>query len=392
MFNILQYILLCSSFANTTAPQIFSSWSRGLRVNLIVSNLFNPGLGEMGSGIFHGVQEEEPNYTYDAESIEPVLIVSSITTVVDGDLMEDFKEYSDILVNRSIKHVMKFIRFSESKLDDENPLALDDISIQDVGKLMLHFLREIKLHVKDRKYVKRMLRTILKSERHLTEWKRYQNRMTCTIVCLEVRNNLKKHVAEADEVDNHTSVNPEHSVSEKHEPLSSVFHRDSFHFIIHENISLYAHKIIAPGKVEHVCYHDTFCCEVEYITHPLVSTATYMLLAYNGTVAKGSGVYNMWTEVCSVVYCTDRDIMTCTNIDSPVTGVETGFKLKRISGRFDTPYIYPAVFGLNFKLIEDSWNLVKYNTSTTLQANTSIGNILTASLFGRWYALDDETC
>lgn len=201
-------------------------------------------------------------------------------------------------------------------------------------------------------------------------------------------------------------------------------HRDfdaSYHFIIHENITFYSYKELPPttttalkksSKLASTKYasvrncHNTFCCEASYsfnqdngskmspVKNTTQSNISYMLLAYNGTVAKGSGTYWMWTQVCAVVYCLDKtDVSSCARIDAPLTNERTDFELHSMGGIYDTVIVFPSVFDLNFELVsKNKWAYKEETLSSskqfTIKMHSDVHNLLTAVLFGRKFAWD----
>jgi len=205
----------------------------------------------------------------------------------------------------------------------------------------------------------------------------------CGDICLQVKSTLEYLESP---YSNEKMVDDNHL--EKTEP----------HFIIHENLALYSYEFLPPTNGSLVrktlCHTDTFCCTVDY-TILTNETPHYALFAYNGTVDKGSGVYTMFTQNCAVIYCTNlTSFESCANINSPHENLLTSFRLKELRGVFDTKFVYPSIFNLDFKLADvNSWrkDLVvaddnKYNVS--LNVLLDIDNILSASLFGRYYELD----
>lgn len=403
------------------APQIFSSWSKGLEVNLVVSNLYKPPSGELGSGIFHASQDRNPTYTYDADVSDPLVMMDEITTTVSGDMMMDFNESQEIMIKKRVKALMKVLKFVNSAIDDDGEddgLFIEDgITYENVGRTVEEFIESVKLNSLKKEKVDRFLRNLLRDQRRIVEWDRYRNRLACSDICHRVRQLIKQSRQRA------LDISDENENSQQELSSSDVFNftdRDrevfnyhtvpsdltskTYQYIIHENISFYSYQTLEinespfPNRTKRVkvCHLDTFCCEVEYLypheNNP-VGGPNYSLLVYNGTVAKGSGVYEMWTQVCGVVFCTERDINSCTPLDAPQPELNTTFRLRSIQGQFDTKFIYPSVFSLNFSLINNElWSYADSSNETdwnsVLSINGDIPNLLTAALFGRWYSLD----
>ncbi|XP_047740438.1 uncharacterized protein LOC108667959 isoform X2 [Hyalella azteca] len=410
-----------------TAPQIFRSFSLGLASNLIVSNLYRPAAGMLGSGIFHGDHNDGEKYTYDVDISLPTLLVDDVTTLVDAELMADFQLKEKILSDKVVGEMSKFLSSGDDNISmDFEGTSLAGLLNENFAGDIAGFLNSSKHLFDSENNVEVVLESMFKDVRQIVEWDRFSQRLRCSKVCQSVRS-LLKHVDKCGnnsihDISNNISISLS-SISEvlrnkTNTPycLEDEYLRDqspdtqgdiptmdckseSPQYIIHENISMYSHGSLPLSDLPavsslKVC-DGTFCCEVWY-SYPVAQVddgivtnqSQYMLLVYNGTVGKGSGTYLMWTQTCGVVFCLNQtDVNSCAAVDEPHPEIYSSFRLLNITGNFDTNFVYPSVFNLNFELVDHSFWSFK-SRPYELIVNADVENILTAVLFGRDYKMD----
>ncbi|KAF2346595.1 Anticodon-binding domain, partial [Trinorchestia longiramus] len=343
-----------------TAPQIFRGFSRGLSSNLIVSNLFNPNAGYMGSGIFHGDHNTSDVYTYDSNMSKPVLIVDDLTTEVDDDSWMNFKEKQELLAAKLVNRIVESFTEPESVIEEYVKLQSKQDKLQNnLIADVTSFFQDAHFH-RNEAYTRKIVGAMLSSMRQVSEWERFINKQMCSEMCKKVKFLLEKGKSSGADNVTHPPMLYEKLSELKHVEQTKTSHtnyqsfdsknikftdnstydnnltssydeNENQQFIIHENISFYAHKsLLFAQNASVVCCHASFCCQVSYtflddITNTTVSNAGYMLLAYNGTVGKGDGTYWMWTQFDSIgglLTMTDHDIFTIGSTVSVTTAVD----------------------------------------------------------------------
>ncbi|KAK7036659.1 hypothetical protein SK128_007973, partial [Halocaridina rubra] len=166
----------------------------------------------------------------------------------------------------------------------------------------------------------------------------------------------------------------------------------------HEDLSLYNSSSLDKTDTEQVliktvCSDDGFCCDLTY-SYLLNQSemGLYKLFAYSGLVEKGDGVYSMYTQTCSVVYCLSDEVNSCARIEGREPEHST-LRVFEVRGTFASGDIYPSVFTQYLKLEDSSnWNFTLaqypeyYHASMFMHEKTE--NLLAITMFSRWYARD----
>ncbi|XP_069157408.1 vanin-like protein 2 isoform X2 [Procambarus clarkii] len=372
-----------------TAPQIFSGWSRGQGVNLLVANYHDAPTGKLGSGIFNGGSSLESLYTYDHLG-ETTLLVGSVLTL--GTQCKGHQS----MINSITGHNLEFKggNFKTPKKD-----------IDEVGGS------------KDPKGV---------PEKPMKP-QSYRGNTTLGDILTRFSDSASWQMKTKNDF-----------------------------FFLHENLDLYNHIVLERSEknmnfTKTLCYNGSFCCTVTYsYAHKGTKEGLYMLLAYNGLVTKGNGVYVMYIQVCAVVYCLNENITSCASLNDEevnLTSEETNqtdekmtltngeanltseeatltseeatltneetlvtFWPYELYGVFNTPYVYPSVFTQQLTLANDAlWefsntgrneimnescsfidNLPEENVCCISMHDTLALDLLSLTLFGRWYSQDPD--
>lgn len=171
---------------------------------------------------------------------------------------------------------------------------------------------------------------------------------------------------------------------------------------IHEDLTRYNHVVLdwqeadSPVTVS-LCHNDSLCCSVSYTTPGNITmTGHYMLLAYSGPVEKGSGVYSMFTQVCSVVFCLNDDVSSCARIEDEDPPLVSNFIPQEIKGLFKAPHVFPSLLLRDLSLAPehlwsyDSVPLTSYQHESLVSVAGDVGPLLSLTLMGRWYQRDGD--
>ena len=164
----------------------------------------------------------------------------------------------------------------------------------------------------------------------------------------------------------------------------------------HEDLSRYNHLLleeaVSPVTVS-LCHNDGLCCSCTFSGN--TSTAGhYMLLAYSGLVEKCGGVYSMYMQVCSVVFCLNDDVNSCARVEGEEPPLASSFLLQEVSGTFGTLPVFPSLMSRNLTLVpEHLWNfdsipLSRNQYEATIHVTGETDPLLSATLMGRWYQRD----
>lgn len=171
---------------------------------------------------------------------------------------------------------------------------------------------------------------------------------------------------------------------------------------IHEDLTRYSHLVLEwqnPGSpvTTSLCHDDGLCCSVSYTTNNITMTGLYMLLAYSGPVEKGAGIYSMFTQVCSVVFCLNDDVNSCARIENTNIPLDSFFLAWEIKGLFRAPHVFPSLLLHNLSLAsEHLWSYDKTPLTNDLHESLihidgDVGPLLSLTLMGRWYERDYNT-
>ena len=394
------------------AIQAYSSWAEGLDVNLIVSNKFKPTSGYWGgSGIFHRGHRTNPDYAYAPDTVDPLLIISEISTLVDESRNRTIVETGDKL-------------FAETGIEKETE---DEMLTETTG---------IEKDTEDEM---------------LTETTGIEKKVGISIAIEKEGGITTQSQAEGIQDDLLDGV----TNSDSHFKLKSPH----FHYIIWEKLDNYSSIALSRDGIgiAETCSYGGFCCRAEYRYDSKEiqtnDTHVYKLLALNGfapkgkylsifyivflsiylvvlsiyllilsiylvvlfiylssihlvvffsflmffflhlpyNFSKGGGLYKIWTQTCAVLYCTDtKNINSCGNFSTPQKNLKTDLILKSVSATFDMDIVYPSIFKLNFELAPiENWYLASDNDRKIMHMNKAEQNILAATLMGRIFPRDE---
>ncbi|CAL4120835.1 unnamed protein product [Meganyctiphanes norvegica] len=170
--------------------------------------------------------------------------------------------------------------------------------------------------------------------------------------------------------------------------------------ILHEDLSNYTNVVLKKSELDIIltqtsCHNELICCTVTY-TWPNNDTkdGNYLLLAFSGNYTIAN-TYTMYTETCSVVYCLSPDIDNCTLVENMVPS-HNSFKVLSLDGSFNTEYVYPSVMTQDMHLynrtlwtfVELDYNKEKYPHSIRFESDEAVSNLLSLTMFGRWFEKD----
>lgn len=169
---------------------------------------------------------------------------------------------------------------------------------------------------------------------------------------------------------------------------------------IHEDLSRYNHLVLEQEGTDSpvtasLCHNDSLCCSVTYTAPGNTSkTGHYMLLAYSGPVEKGGGVYSMFTQVCSVVFCLSDDVNSCARIEDEDVPLDSTFFVQEAGGEFEALHVFPSVMRRDLTLAEEHlWSFDNIPLSgnqheASIHVTGDPGPLLSVTLMGRWYQRD----
>ena len=361
--------LMSSSFFSTfpeffyffSAPQCWKSWSEGNRVNLLASNYFAPSFGSLGSGIFRGFTSEAATYVYNPVG-GTTLVVGNVCTVAVGNetskatLPQATKSYDSLLADQASSETLEKLK---------HPVhAHNSTSDQTAGNSTYKTALPQSTKSHDSLLVGQASSETLKGSDGLVE---LHNTTSSQAIILASKRTSAVEIGE-----------------------NQAF--------LHEDLKRYGHAIISSalsdGIVTQVfCHDDNLCCTLKYhYPRNKNEEGVFMLLAYSGLIEKGGGIYSMYSQTCAVVFCLNNNITSCALMEGqPVRN--TSLAIDSLSGTFSTPHIYPSVFTQNLELYDsDSWEFTLKETSGNfdgvLNLKNAVENLLSLTLFSRWYAKD----
>merc|ERR1711962_31510 len=194
-------------------------------------------------------------------------------------------------------------------------------------------------------------------------------------------------------------ANKEHYVTKRDVLYSDVISLESKyktaddreHQIYWDDLSNYTGAVLEKGEGLHVeaCHLDGLCCEM---TYDLSSDLTYMLVAYSGTVEEGFGDYNIYTQICGLVWCNSADdINSCTHFENGLPDDDEIGPFE-ISGNMQCEKAFSTVFHRDFLLVDNSLYDFTHGDDGvfTIQTSEATPNLMSAGLYGRWYARDPQ--
>ena len=169
----------------------------------------------------------------------------------------------------------------------------------------------------------------------------------------------------------------------------------------YENISQYHAVPLAASEHRvsaELCHEDGLCCAAEYALQPAEgSTGRYLLLA-NSALVEMDGFYEIYTQVCAVLFCSGAEADSCAVPDGGVGAAEggdessegpesSGMRLWELRGRFATPHVFPSVLRRDLTLDEE-WTWADQHPLKVMGFGAPSEDLLVASLYGRWYERD----
>lgn len=168
---------------------------------------------------------------------------------------------------------------------------------------------------------------------------------------------------------------------------------------LHEDLQRYNHSIIewtdthSSNCTKTLCHEDGFCCTLEY-NYPRNDNEVglFMILAYSGLVVKGGGIYPMYSQICSVVFCLNATVMSCARIEGePVR--HSSLRVHELRGNFGNRHVYPSVFTQNLELYNSkNWEFDVQERpdffTGVIRFKEAVQSLLSLTLFSRWYERD----
>ncbi|CAL4068792.1 unnamed protein product [Meganyctiphanes norvegica] len=195
-----------------------------------------------------------------------------------------------------------------------------------------------------------------------------------------------------------TLINKDHYTTKKDMLYSEVISLESKtknsgrdHVIYWDDLSNYTHVVLEKGEglYAQACHADGLCCD---ITYTLSSDLIYMLTAYSGTVEKGFGDYNIYTQICGLTWCASADdVNSCTHFESGLPE-DDAIGPFAISGNTSCEKTYATVFHRDLLLVDNSLYDFGGNADNvyTIQTSEPTPNLMSAGLYGRWYSRDPQ--
>merc|ERR1712142_1060383 len=151
------------------------------------------------------------------------------------------------------------------------------------------------------------------------------------------------------------------------------------HLIYWDDISNYTHVVLEKGEEQQqqACHVDGLCCDISY---SLSSDLIYMLVAYSGTVEKGFGDYNIYTQICGLLWCPSaNDVNSCTHFKEYGLPDDDEIGPFTISGNMQCEKNYGVVFYRDLLIVENSLYDLDLNNNEgvdTLQTYEPIPNLM----------------
>lgn len=314
-----------------TAPQVWQSWSEGLAVNLMVANVHNPEEAALGSGIFRGLTSQDSLYTYDPNS------------------------GSKLLVGEVVSRRTAPLRTPTGHHDDDDATT--------------------------------------------TEGTRGEGGDVILIQSQAVPEREDVGMGIYPEATWIPTENGDGEAEEKNgQPETEGREMRNERVFLHEDLERYSSYVLERGDgvmERSLCHNDSLCCSVTYsFPADLTDNSSFLLLAYSGVSEKGGGAYKLFTQVCAVVYCLNENVTSCARVEENGPSQKTSFRAHNVTGDFDTSYIYPSVFTQDFKLVDAPlWDFESSFSSeklvkSTLVLHEEVDNLLSLTLFGRWFDRD----
>lgn len=163
-----------------------------------------------------------------------------------------------------------------------------------------------------------------------------------------------------------------------------------FHLLLYDNLSNYSNVPLPPNasgepKVIELCHGEEICCSLTYTS---TSSLNYSFLVYSGNLVVGEGMYAMYIQTCSVVWCQTDDVNTCSHINNGLPPPDE-FGSFTISGNFKGDHLFPVAFTRNFSLIDnDLYSVTVNGNNHTLSMPQESQNLMSAGLLTRLYDRD----
>ncbi|CAL1295719.1 unnamed protein product [Larinioides sclopetarius] len=150
-----------------------------------------------------------------------------------------------------------------------------------------------------------------------------------------------------------------------------------------KNTEVEQYTFVKLNKTEdniNICSNN-FCCSLEYQAESMNETFYF---AVSGNRLKFYDIYWFGVQSCFLARCEPVDDKPCRNF---LLKSNTKFQSIKITGRFDTSYIYPHILDSELRLTDrDEWS---FDGKSQLSYKNSKGkNLLYADLYGRLYKED----
>ena len=166
------------------------------------------------------------------------------------------------------------------------------------------------------------------------------------------------------------------------------------HVILHEDMSNYTIASLEKDThgeevTSHLCHEtDNFCCDVTYKSN---TSLIYKHIIYSGLIVKGYGAYQIYSQFCSVVWCRNENHTSCAFVEFGVPGPDD-FGPAKFTAEFQAAEVFPLGIKRDLYLLEkDKYHLQNNgNGSYVAEIYSSVSDLLSLGLYGRWYDKDPE--
>ncbi|KAG7170163.1 Vascular non-inflammatory molecule 2-like, partial [Homarus americanus] len=162
------------------------------------------------------------------------------------------------------------------------------------------------------------------------------------------------------------------------------------HLFLYDDLSEFSREILVHGESSEphqaeVCHQDGLCCSLSYTS---TSSLNYTFMAYSGILVEGFGVYKVYAQICSVVWCQTEDISTCARVDDQLPENDE-FGPFTITGNFSVGHVYPMFLTRNLTLVQNDLYSIDGNGYTlTMSTEVPTQSLMTTGFYARWYQRD----
>ncbi|XP_056439278.1 biotinidase [Gadus chalcogrammus] len=153
----------------------------------------------------------------------------------------------------------------------------------------------------------------------------------------------------------------------------------TFHSSMMYDLFTFARLPAVQGQLR-VC-QGTLCCHLQYRRSQPGGGELYALGAFTGTHTV-NGRYAL--QVCALVRCAGQKATSC---GQEVVEAESKMDFV-LSGRFETPHVYPSLVVSGVKLEQPRHLDIKPTGTVTMAHSNMAAGLVTACLYGRMYHLD----